>query len=92
MSILVGEETRVLVQGMSGREGTFQTERCIAFGTNVVAGVTPGPRRHHAHRPTDVRFRRARPLSKRGRMCPSSSCPPRSRRTRCLRRRTAASI
>ena len=42
MSILVGEETRVLVQGMSGREGTFQTERCIAFGTNVVAGVTPG--------------------------------------------------
>ena len=42
MSILVGEDTRVLVQGMSGREGTFQTERCIAFGTNVVAGVTPG--------------------------------------------------
>ena len=42
MSILVGENTRVLVQGMSGREGTFQTERCIAFGTNVVAGVTPG--------------------------------------------------
>ena len=42
MSILVDKNTRVLVQGMSGREGTFQTERCIAFGTNVVAGVTPG--------------------------------------------------
>ncbi len=42
MSILVGEDTRVLVQGMSGREGTFQTERCIAYGTNIVAGVTPG--------------------------------------------------
>ena len=42
MSILVDKNTRVLVQGMSGREGTFQTERCIAFGTNIVAGVTPG--------------------------------------------------
>ena len=42
MSILVDRDTKVLVQGMSGREGTFQTERCIAFGTNVVAGVTPG--------------------------------------------------
>ena len=42
MSILVDKNTRVLVQGMSGREGTFQTERCITFGTNVVAGVTPG--------------------------------------------------
>jgi succinyl-CoA synthetase alpha subunit len=42
VSILVDQRTRVLVQGMSGREGTFQTERCIAFGTNIVAGVTPG--------------------------------------------------
>ena len=42
MSILVDKNTRILVQGMSGREGTFQTERCIAFGANVVAGVTPG--------------------------------------------------
>ncbi|MDA1096556.1 MAG: succinate--CoA ligase subunit alpha, partial [Chloroflexi bacterium] len=42
MSILVNKASRILVQGMSGREGTFQTERCIAFGTNIVAGVTPG--------------------------------------------------
>jgi succinyl-CoA synthetase alpha subunit len=42
MSILVNKETRVLVQGITGREGGFQTERCIEYGTRVVAGVTPG--------------------------------------------------
>jgi len=42
VSILVDTNTRVLVQGMTGKEGGFQTERCIDFGTNVVAGVTPG--------------------------------------------------
>jgi succinyl-CoA synthetase alpha subunit len=42
MSILVGKETRLLVQGITGKEGSFQTRRCIEYGTNVVAGVTPG--------------------------------------------------
>ena len=42
MSILVNANTRVLVQGITGREGGFQTERCIEYGTKVVAGVTPG--------------------------------------------------
>jgi succinyl-CoA synthetase alpha subunit len=42
MSILVGSHTRLLVQGITGREGSFQTKRCIEYGTNVVAGVTPG--------------------------------------------------
>ncbi|MGA2285301.1 MAG: succinate--CoA ligase subunit alpha [Dehalococcoidia bacterium] len=42
MSILVGSRTRVLVQGITGREGSFQTRRCIDYGTRVVAGVTPG--------------------------------------------------
>jgi len=42
MSILVGSHTRLLVQGITGREGSFQTHRCIEYGTNVVAGVTPG--------------------------------------------------
>lgn len=41
MSILVDSSTRVLVAGMTGREGTFHTEQMIAYGTNVVAGVTP---------------------------------------------------
>jgi len=42
MSILVDSNTRVVVQGITGREGSFQTRRCIEYGTNVVAGVTPG--------------------------------------------------
>jgi succinyl-CoA synthetase alpha subunit len=42
VSILVDRHTRLLVQGMTGREGTFHTEQMQAFGTNVVAGVSPG--------------------------------------------------
>ncbi len=42
MSILVNETTRIVVQGITGREGGFHTQRCIEYGTNVVAGVTPG--------------------------------------------------
>jgi succinyl-CoA synthetase alpha subunit len=42
MSILVDSTTRVVVQGITGREGGFQTRRCIEYGTRVVAGVTPG--------------------------------------------------
>ncbi len=42
MSILVNNATRLLVQGITGREGTFHTNHMIAYGTNVVAGVTPG--------------------------------------------------
>lgn len=42
MSILVDENTKLVVQGITGREGRFHTERMIAYGTKVVAGVTPG--------------------------------------------------
>jgi succinyl-CoA synthetase alpha subunit len=42
MSILVDESTRLLVQGITGSEGSFHTRRCIEYGTKVVAGVTPG--------------------------------------------------
>ena len=42
MSILVDKNTRLLVQGITGREGKFHTEQMLAYGTNVVAGVTPG--------------------------------------------------
>jgi succinyl-CoA synthetase alpha subunit len=42
MSILVDKDTRLLVQGITGGEGTFHTEQMIAYGTPVVAGVTPG--------------------------------------------------
>jgi len=42
MTIIVNENTRVLVQGITGREGRFHTERMLEYGTKVVAGVTPG--------------------------------------------------
>lgn len=42
MSVLVNEHTRVVVQGLTGREGTFHAQQMIAYGTSVVAGVTPG--------------------------------------------------
>ncbi len=42
MSILIDENTRLLVQGITGSEGSFHTRQCREYGTNVVAGVTPG--------------------------------------------------
>jgi succinyl-CoA synthetase alpha subunit len=42
MAILIDDNTKVLVQGITGREGMFHTEQCVAYGTKVVAGVTPG--------------------------------------------------
>ena len=42
MSILVDNQTRLIVQGLTGREGTFHAKACAAYGTKVVGGVTPG--------------------------------------------------
>jgi succinyl-CoA synthetase alpha subunit len=42
MAILIDDQTRVLVQGITGREGGFHTRQMVAYGTKVVAGVTPG--------------------------------------------------
>jgi succinyl-CoA synthetase alpha subunit len=42
MSILIDENTALLVQGVTGGEGSFHTQRCMEYGTKVVAGVTPG--------------------------------------------------
>ena len=42
MSILINEKTRLVVQGITGRDGAFHTRTMVTYGTNVVAGVTPG--------------------------------------------------
>ncbi len=42
MAVLVGNDTRLLVQGLTGKEGKFHTRQCVEYGTHVVAGVTPG--------------------------------------------------
>ncbi len=46
MSILINNETRVVVQGITGREGQFHTSQMLAYGTQVVAGATPGKGGH----------------------------------------------
>ncbi len=42
MAVLVGKQTRLLVQGLTGKEGSFHTRQSVSYGTRVVAGVTPG--------------------------------------------------
>jgi succinyl-CoA synthetase alpha subunit len=42
MSVFIGRDTRLVVQGITGREGSFHTRQMMEYGTNVVAGVTPG--------------------------------------------------
>lgn len=49
MSILVNENTKLIVQGITGREGSFHTEQMLAYGTNVVGGVTPGKAGQEVH-------------------------------------------
>lgn len=41
MSILIDKNTKVIVQGITGKEGSFHTQKCLEYGTNIVAGVTP---------------------------------------------------
>jgi len=42
MSILVNKNSKIVCQGITGNQGSFHTEQCIEYGTQVVAGVTPG--------------------------------------------------
>lgn len=49
MSILIGKNTRLLVHGITGREGAFHTGKMVEYGTNVVAGMTPGKGGQQVH-------------------------------------------
>lgn len=49
MSVLLDEESKVIVQGITGREGVFHSDRMIDYGTNIVGGVTPGKAGEEVH-------------------------------------------
>ena len=57
MSILIDETTRVIVQGITGDKATFHAKEMIAYGTNVVGGVTPGKGGQQAPRPAGLQHR-----------------------------------
>jgi succinyl-CoA synthetase alpha subunit len=62
MSVLVGKQTKLLVQGITGSEGTFHTSQMIEYGTPVVAGVTPGKGGMLYGGKGDIMFKSAVPL------------------------------
>ena len=76
MSVLVNNDTHVVVQGITGKEGSFHALACLQYGTKVVAGVTPGKGGQKVEASPGVQHRgRGRQGHGRQRLA-SSSCPP----------------
>ncbi len=91
MAILITETTRVIVQGISGRIGSFHAADMIKHGTNVVGGVTPGKGGDDGAGPPALQHRARGGRGDRGRGLASSSCRRPSPPTRSWRRRMRAS-
>ena len=87
MSVLVNENTRLIVQGITGKEGTFHAKGCAEYGTKVVGGVTPG-KGGTTHEGWPVFDTVAQAVHKQERMQPSSSCRLRLQRTPFSKRKT----
>ena len=90
MAIVVDRETRLVVQGLTGREGSFHAGRNKAYGTNLVAGVTPGKGGEDVDG-VPVFDTVAEAVASVAPTRPSSSCPPGSPRMRSTKRSTPAS-
>jgi len=90
VSILIDKSTRLIVQGITGRDGGFHTQQMIAYGTRVVAGVTPGKGGGKTHG-VPVYDSVAEAVRATGPTPASSTCPRPPRPTRSTRRPTPGS-
>ena len=91
MSILVDKNTKVICQGITGETGTFHSEQALAYGTQMVGGVTPGKGGDVSLEPAGLRHRRRGEGEDRRRRLASSTCRRPSPRTRSSRRSTPRS-
>ena len=91
MSILVDADTRLLVQGITGRDGSFHAMRCWDYGTNLVGGVTPGKGGADVEGVPVYNSVDQAVVRDRGQRCPDIRSRPPSPPTQSWSRRTPAS-